>query len=414
MDFCSKPAYNADGQQQGPAFSKEVTKMVAGHLQEKNGYFYIVLNYKDYTGKRKTKWMPTKLPIKGNKKKAEKMLLEARSTFVPENAPITEDMLFSDFMIKWLDIVKPTVAITTFASYSACVKNVIVPYFKESRISLSALKPTDIQSFYSEELKRVSANSVIHYHANIHKALKYAVKVELIPSNPADKVERPKKGRYVGSFYDTNEVQKLFEAAKGTHLEIPVFLGAFYGLRRSEVLGLRWDAIDFTSNTLTIKHTVTAFNLDGKKYQIAQDTTKTKSSMRTLPLVTAFRERLLALREEQDEHMRVCGRCYNRHYLDYICVDEMGTLLSPNYISSAFPKLLEKHGLRHIRFHDLRHSCASLLLANGVPMKQIQDWLGHSDFSTTANISAHLDYSSKLSSAEAMASGLSSALESLR
>ena len=92
----------------------------------------------------------------------------------------------------------------------------------------------------------------------------------------------------------------------------------------------------------------------------------------------------------------------------------MGTLLSPNYISSAFPKLLEKHGLRHIRFHDLRHSCASLLLANGVPMKQIQEWLGHSDFSTTANIYAHLDYSSKLSSAEAMASGLSSALESLR
>ena len=112
--------------------------------------------------------------------------------------------------------------------------------------------------------------------------------------------------------------------------------------------------------------------------------------------------------------MRVCGRCYNRHYLDYVCVDEMGTLLSPNYKSSAFPKLLEKHGLRHIRFHDLRHSCASLLLANGVPMKQIQEWLGHSDFSTTANIYAHLDYSSKLSSAEAMASGLSSALESLR
>ena len=97
-----------------------------------------------------------------------------------------------------------------------------------------------------------------------------------------------------------------------------------------------------------------------------------------------------------------------------ICVDEMGTLLSPNYVSSAFSKLLEKHGLRHIRFHDLRHSCASLLLANGVPMKQIQEWLGHSDFSTTANIYAHLDYSSKLSSAEAMVNGLGTALESLR
>lgn len=384
--------------------------MVAGHLQEKSGYFYIVLSYKDYTGKRKTKWLPTKLPVKGNKKKAEKMLLEARNTFVSESAPVTDDILFADFMLKWLEIVKPTVALATYSSYSTTVKNIVAPYFRERKITLSQLKPTDIQSFYSDQLKRVTANSVIHYHANIHKALKYAVKVDLIPNNPADKVERPKKGRYVGSYYDTKEVQKLFEAAKGTHLEIPVFLGAFYGLRRSEVLGLRWDAIDFTNDTLTIKHTVTSFSLDGKKVQVAQDTTKTKSSMRTLPLVPVFKERLLALREQQDEHRRVCGRCYDRQYLDYICVDEMGTLLSPNYLSAAFPKLLEKNGLRHIRFHDLRHSCASLLLVNGVPMKQIQEWLGHSDFSTTANIYAHLDYSSKLSSAEAMVNGLSCAL----
>jgi len=387
--------------------------MVAGHLQEKNGYFYIVLSYKDDEGKRKSKWIPTKLPIKGNKKKAEKMLLDARNTFVPESDPVIDDMLFSDFMLNWLEIIKPTVALATYSAYSTTVKNIIVPYFKKRKITLSQLKPTDIQTFYSDQLKRVTANSVIHYHANIHKALKYAVKVDLIPTNPADKVERPKVGRYVGSFYDTNEVQKLFEAARETHLEIPVFLGAFYGLRRSEVIGLRWDAIDFTNNTFTIKHTVTSFSLDGKKVQVAQDTTKTKSSMRTLPLVPAFRERLLALREQQDEHRRVCGRCYNRQYLDYVCVDEMGTLLSPNYLSAAFPKLLEKNGLRRIRFHDLRHSCASLLLANGVPMKQIQEWLGHSDFSTTANIYAHLDYSSKLSSAEAMVNGLSGAIEAL-
>ena len=88
----------------------------------------------------------------------------------------------------------------------------------------------------------------------------------------------------------------------------------------------------------------------------------------------------------------------------------MGILISPNYISSTFPKLLEKNGLRKIRFHDLRHSCASLLLANNVPMKQIQEWLGHSDFSTTANIYAHLDYSSKVASADAMLSGLKDAL----
>ena len=384
--------------------------MVAGHLQEKKGYFYVVLNYKDSTGKRKSKWIPTQLPVKGNKKKAEKMLMEHRRLFVPDDQPLTDDILFSDFMVQWLEIIRPTVAIATYASYYNIVNKIIVPYFKSRAILLSELKPTDIQTFYSEQLKRVTANSVIHYHANIHKALKYAVKVDLINSNPADKIERPKKARYQGSYFDSNEVQKLFKAAKGTHLEIPVFLGAFYGLRRSEALGLKWDAIDFKNNTITINHTVTSFNLDGKQMEIEQDTTKTKSSLRTLPLVPTFKERLLAIRDQQDENRRLCGRCYDRRYLEYICVDEMGKRLSPNYLSAAFPRLLEVNGLRHIRFHDLRHSCASLLLANGVPMKQIQEWLGHSDFSTTANIYAHLDYSSKLSSAEAMINGLSGAL----
>ena len=275
-------------------------------------------------------------------------------------------------------------------------------------------KATDIQAFYMEQLKRVKANSVIHYHANIHKALKYAVKIDLLDSNPADKVERPKKNPFMGSFYDSDEVEKLFEAAKGTLLEIPVFLGAFYGLRRSEVLGLKWSAIDFQSNTITIKHTVTSCNLDGKHIQVAQDTTKTKSSLRILPLVPAFREKLLAVRDYQKECRRLCGKCYNKQYLEYICVDEMGNLISPHYLTSAFPKLLEKNGLRRIRFHDLRHSCASLLLANGVPMKQIQEWLGHSDFSTTANVYAHLDYNSKLSSADAMVNGLSGALQAIK
>lgn len=391
--------------------SKEVIFMVAGHLQEKKGYFYMVLSYPDAAGKRKTKWFPTGLPVKGNKKKAEKMLMETRQTFVPECKPIKDDMLFSDFLLQWLEIAKPTIALTTYASYSGMAKSVIIPYFKEREITLSELKATDIQAFYMKQLKRVKANSVIHYHAVIHRALKYAVKIDLISVNPADKVERPKADKFIGSFYDSNEVQALFEAAKGTLIEIPIFLGAFYGLRRSEALGLKWDAIDFQNNTITIRHTVTSCNLDGKHIQIAQDTTKTKSSMRTLPLVPAFKEKLLKLKEQQEEYKRVCGRCYNKKYLKYICVDEMGTLISPHYLTSSFPKLLEKNNLRHIRFHDLRHSCASLLLANGVPMKQIQEWLGHSDFSTTANVYAHLDYNSKLSSADAMVNGLGGALE---
>ena len=263
-----------------------------------------------------------------------------------------------------------------------------------------------IRQAYNKQLERVKANSVIHYHANIHKALKYAVKIDLIPTNPADKVERPKKNEFKGSYYSADEIHALTEIAEGTKLEIPVLLASFYGLRRSEVLGLKWDAIDFEANTLEVKHIVTQASIDGKKVLVQADRAKTKSSLRTLPLVPSIRDRLLMLKGQQDTYRRLCGKSYNRDYLGYLCVDEIGNIIRPNYVSEQFPKLLEKNGLRPIRFHDLRHSCASLLLANGVPMKQIQEWLGHSDFSTTANIYAHLDYASKLSSAQAMLEGL--------
>ena len=254
---------------------------------------------------------------------------------------------------------------------------------------------------------------MIHYHTLLHRALKYAVKIELIDANPVDKVDRPKAAPFVGSFYDSAEVQKLFEAAKGSKLEIPIFLGAFYGLRRSEAIGLKWDAIDFQNDTITIRHTVVSCYIDGKQVQKAQDITKTKSSMRTLPLIPAFKELLQHKKKQQNEFQRMCGKNYNKDYLGCICVDEMGWLLSPHYLTEAFAKLLKKHGLRKIRYHDLRHSCASLLLANGVPMKQIQEWLGHSDFSTTANVYAHLECNSKRLSAAAMTNGLQGALNAI-
>ena len=385
--------------------------MVAGHLQEKGGIYYMVLTYPDLSGKRKTKWISTKLPVKGNKKKAEQLLMETRQSFTPPEKRAKEETLFSDYLLRWLAIIEPTVATTTFSGYSFLVKSILVPYFKETGVTLCELKALDIQTFYAEQLKRVSPRTVVHYHAVLHRALKYAVKVELIDVNPADRVDRPKVTKFIGSFYDSDEVQKLFEAVKGTKLEIPIFLGAFYGLRRSEAIGLKWDAIDFQNDTITIRHTVTSCYLDGKKVQTGTDTTKTKSSMRTLPLVPVFKERLLRQREYQKDCRRLCGKCYNREYSDYICVDELGNLIKPDYLTQVFPRILESHGLRRIRFHDLRHSCASLLLANGVSMKQIQEWLGHSDFATTANVYAHLDYNSKLASANAMSSGLQKALD---
>lgn len=380
--------------------------MVAGHLQEKKGYFYIVLTYTNHEGKRKSKWISTKLPVKGNKKRAQELLQEARKNFEPDMPISMEDMLFHEYLEHWLEIAKSTIQLTTYSSYAGMCKFPIIPYFKEKKVKLLDLKPRDIQDFYTLQLKRVKASTVIHYHAIIHKALKYAVKIDVIPVNPASKIERPRQDRFVGSFYDSHEVNQLFEMVKGTNLEIPVLLGAFYGLRRSEVVGLKWSAIDFNNNTLIVKHTVTSFTIDGKYIIHASDSTKNKSSMRTLPLVPAFKEKLLAAKEQQGINRMLCGRSYSKDYLDYVCVNELGVRLRPSYLTDGFPKLLVDHGMRRIRFHDLRHSCASLLLANNVPMKQIQDWLGHSDFATTANIYAHLDYNSKLMSAQAMVDGL--------
>ena len=388
--------------------------MVAGHLQEKNGMFYVVLNYRDENGKRKTPWISTNLPVKGNKKRAENFMMDVRPNFVPPNVQRIEereamqkgDILFTDFLLKWLRVAKSTVKLTTYASYEMMATRIIIPYFETLNIKLKELTTEDIQEFYSAQLERVSANTVIHYHAVIHRALKYAVKIKTIQSNPAVNVERPRKEKFIGSFYDKKEINTLFDIIQGHPLEVAIKLAAFYGLRREEIIGLKWTAIDFENNTLTIQHTVTECNLDGKHIEVASDTAKTDSSLRTMPLVTNFREMLLAKKEKQEHYRKLCGRSYCKEYLDYIFVNEMGERWKPRYLSDGFKRILEQNGLRRIRFHDLRHTCASLLLANNVPMKKIQEWLGHSDFSTTANIYAHLDFQSKISSAEAMLTGL--------
>ena len=388
--------------------------MIAGHLQEKNGMFYVVLNYRDENGKRKTPWISTNLPVKGNKKRAENFVMDVRRNFVPPNVQRIEereamqkgDILFTDFLLKWLRVAKSTVKLTTYASYEMMATRIIIPYFETLNIKLKELTTEDIQEFYSAQLERVSANTVIHYHAVIHRALKYAVKIKTIQSNPAVNVERPRKEKFIGSFYDKKEINTLFDIIQGHPLEVAIKLAAFYGLRREEIIGLKWTAIDFENNTLTIQHTVTECNLDGKHIEVASDTAKTDSSLRTMPLVTNFREMLLAKKEKQEHYRKLCGRSYCKEYLDYIFVNEMGERWKPRYLSDGFKRILEQNGLRRIRFHDLRHTCASLLLANNVPMKKIQEWLGHSDFSTTANIYAHLDFQSKISSAEAMLTGL--------
>lgn len=263
----------------------------------------------------------------------------------------------------------------------------------------------DIQEYYNILFSDgLSANSVIHHHAIIRKALDYAYKMDIIPNNPADKVQRPKKEQYIGSFYNENELNELFEKSKDDPLNLMIRMASYYGLRRSEVLGLKWDAFDFDNKTITIKHTVTIGRIDGKRQIYSKDRTKNKSSYRTLPLIDDIADRLLEFKGQQEYFKKAFGKSYYNKDKEYVFVKPDGKLTRPDYVSEHFKNLLKNLGLRHIRFHDLRHSCASLLLAKGIPMKAIQEWLGHSNFSTTANIYAHLDSNSKHLSAQAITS----------
>lgn len=492
--------------------------MVAGHLREQNGYFQMILSYKDSEGKRRTKSISTGLPVKGNKKRAEAMLLETRKTFRVEDMmtgkntpyhtfienwlkdsakdldsetyalyshnvrlyigphfkslatqvceiktstlesyynyekaknhatkktilqlheiitlsldyavelgwlennpakginPATNEVsvLFTNFMLEWLEMMKSRVAETTYSSYSSGINYSIIPYFQDKGYTLTDMEenPKYIQDYYQYELsKGLTANTVIRRHANIRKALQHAFQLDLIKSNPADKIERPKKADYIASYYTGDELSVLLEVSKGDPLELPIILAAYYGLRRSEILGLKWDAIDFENEKISIRYTVTEISMgSGKGNKIVEKAgTKSKASRRVLPLVAEIKDLLLEMKQKQADNRRLCGNSYNDKYLEFINVNELGYRIKPNYITQHFDLVLKKNGLRKIRFHDLRHSCASLLYANGVSLKEIQQWLGHSDISTTANIYTHLDYSSKVATANAILSVL--------
>ena len=217
-------------------------KLVAGHLTLKNGRYYAVLNYRNAGGQRKTKWISLGLPEKGNKRKAEAELARLRAEFEP---PKEVGDLSSDAVCRLSAGMagnrQGAAGWATYSSYAAMIKKPVGPYFRQRNLTLRELEARHLQMFYSEMLRKVKPNTVIHYHAIIHSALKYAVKTDMLVQNVADKVDRPKENSFQPVFLSAEEMQKMFEALRGTKLELPVLVAAFYGFRRGEVLGKCWD-----------------------------------------------------------------------------------------------------------------------------------------------------------------------------
>jgi len=384
-----------------------------GRVQLKDGMWYTIINYKDYNGDYKRKWQNTGLKERGNKKEATRMLEERLQEFevvekeklerrknrvTAREQPLgTAETRFVDYCKKYLEHTQNKYSLYVYQLYCKYYIRVYEEFFKDKAII--DITTEEIEKFYDymRQKRGVKNNTLKHYAEVLRPTLKHAFKIDrIIPDNPYDYMQPLKVEKTTMSFYNQAELENLFEITKGHRLELAILMAAHYGFRRSELLGLRWQAVDFGHQTVTVNHKVLMLE-DGF---LLDDKLKSRASHRTLPLFHHLAEKLLKHKSKIAENRDFFGDTYNQKYTDYIFIDEMGELLKPTYVTKAFGKLIKKHLLKHIRFHDLRHSCASLLLANGINMKQIQDWLGHADFATTADRYVHLDFNSKIQSAE--------------
>lgn len=353
--------------------------------------YYISIRYRDDTGAHKTKWITTDIPVKGNnKRRAEQRLKEVLAEYEQQKVDLSKEVLFTVFMAQWLENHKHSIASTTYDGYKLVLKTHILPYFQPKKLKVRDVTPLHIQQYINHKMQSISPNTVIKHLRNISKCLDSAVRQNLIAFNPVSRIDKPKRIKYTGAkYYNEKQIEQLLECSKGDPLEMVILLTVYYGLRRSEVLGLKWDAVDMVNNVITIRHTVTeSFNKLHKT-----DATKNDSSYAVIPMPDMIKAKFKWWKARQAEHRLLQPNDYNNE--GYICTQIYGSLIKPSYVSQHFKVLLKKNNMPIIRFHDLRHSAAGYLRYLGFDLKDIQIWLRHSDISTTANIYLNLDMSAK-------------------
>lgn len=371
---------------------------ITATLQSKKGFYYVVLNLKNPDETRKQKWISTGLPVKNNKRAAEQRMREIVAQHEAEQRLYDSNVPMWQLMEMWLDKIQLEVRPSTYKNYKLVVEAHIIPYFKEHDIRAIDLLPRHLERYYAEKLKTLSRNTVSKHHANIHSALEYGRINRIVAVNVANDIKLKKsKAKRVGKFYTLDQIQTLLKAVKGDKIEVPVTLISLLGLRRSEALGLKWDDIDFYNHTMDINAVVVYVGTES----IYVEGTKSEASRRVLSLASELEAYLREVQRRQRENKLRYGNAY--HDDGFICAQENGEVIKPQCLTTRFKKILARNGLPEIRLHDLRHSAATNLLAQGFPLKDVSEWLGHADIATTANIYGHVLEDHKVKMASALA-----------
>ena len=368
--------------------------MATGSLTIKRGRYWAVISTYAENGtkrERRQKWIDLGIPEKGGKKAAKQKLNEVLLSF--EDEQNSKRITLLDIVSEYVQDAKDRVAPTTYNTYRYILEGHIEPFFsKLPKQDLSNLTARDITNYYNSLRKKgLSESTVAKHHQVLAAAFNQAMREEKISTNIMTGVKHPTEDYYEVNFYDIDQLGILLKAAKDSSIYTEILLAVFLGLRRGEILGLKWDSVDLERKTVKIHMNVTPARDDtGKETIFIREKMKTRKSVRNLILPDSLAQYLRILKEEQKRRKQKMGNYYSSDFDGFVCVDQLGVLHRPNYVTQSFKKVLRSNNLPDIRFHDLRHSCATMLLSLGFNMKAVQEQLGHTQYATTANTYAHV------------------------
>ena len=339
------------------------------------------------TGKRRQKSQT----VKGTKRDAQRRLREVLLSIEQSSYVKPNKITLGEWLSQWLrDYVSMNTTDRTQESYSYIVEGHLIPSL--GKVVLADLQPQDVQRYYAEKLNKgrtdgkggLSGRSVVYYHRILSKALDYAVKMGVVVRNVANLVEPPRVKKVTMNTLSTEEVTRFLEAAKETDYYVFFATLLYTGLRRGELLALRWRNLDLIKGNLTVVET--AYKLGNGDYIIKEP--KTAHSRRSVTLSTSLIELLRAYRIDQELLRIQLGVSLNAD--DFVFIRPDGSPLNPSAVSLAFRRIIHKAGLKDIRIHDLRHTHATLMLQAGVNPKVVSERLGHASISITLDIYSHV------------------------